>query len=524
MSKNSSRTPPVRPTAPRKRGLQRPVRVVLAASEMVPFAKTGGLADVAGALPDALAGQGAEVRCFIPGYRSVLERCGPLQEALPGFSVPLGHDRLAVSVLEGRTETGTPVYVVQREDLFDRPNLYGTSVQDYYDNLERFTVFSHAVLQATAALELDPDIFHCHDWQTGLIPALLQGPYAGAKGLEGAASVFTLHNLGYQGLFSPDKLPLTGLDRDRFYHVEGLEYWGAISLLKAGLVYADAVTTVSPTYAREIQTPEFGMGMEGVLARRSNDLYGILNGADYDRWNPETDPFLPAFYGPASTAGKERCKTALLQELGLGPGRAKRPIAAVISRLDTQKGLDWIVEILEHLLALDVALVILGTGSDRMENDLREAERRAGKRMALRLAFDEALAHRIMAGADLLLIPSRYEPCGLTQMYALKYGTVPVVRATGGLEDTVTAYDPRSGKGTGFKFAPADAPALLHAVREAVRIYEDRDAWKAIQAAGMGADFSWASSARAYLEVYDEAAKTRQIVHFLKPLKEGKDG
>lgn len=501
---------------PRKEEPEGPVRVVFVASEMVPFAKTGGLADVAGALPDALARQGAEVRCFIPGYRSVLERCGPLKEAMPGFSVPLGKDRLAVSVLEARTDQGTPVFIVQREDLFDRPNLYGPSGEDYYDNLERFTVFSHAVLHATTVLGFAPDVLHCHDWQTGLIPALLQGPYAGARGLEAAAGVFTVHNLGYQGLFPPDKLTLTGLDRERVFHVEGLEYWGAISLLKAGLMYADAVTTVSPTYAREIQTPELGMGMEGVLQKRRHVLHGILNGAGYDRWNPETDPFLPASYGPESRAGKEHCKASLIREMDLGPDRAERPIAAVISRLDTQKGLDWIVEILEDILALDVALVILGTGSARIEADLREAEKSAGKRMALRLLFDEALAHRIMAGADLLLIPSRYEPCGLTQMYALKYGTVPVVRATGGLEDTVTAYDPQTGRGTGFKFASAHASALLQTVRDAVRLYEDKEAWKDLQAAGMEADFSWAQSARAYLEVYGKAIRSRRTARALK--------
>jgi starch synthase len=523
MNPKRARTSSIRPKGSGKRELKRSVRVVFVASEMVPFAKTGGLADVAGALPDALAREGADVQCFIPGYRSVLERFGPLKEALPGFSVPLGKDRLSVSVLEARTDSGTPVFVVQREDLFDRPNLYGTSGEDYYDNLERFTVFSHAVLHATAAMGFAPHILHCHDWQTGLIPPLLQGPYAGSRGLKDAASVFTVHNLGYQGLFSTDKLALTGLDRERFFHVEGLEYWRAISLLKAGLVYADAVTTVSPAYAREIQTPELGMGMEGVLVKRRNVLHGILNGADYDRWNPGTDPFLPASYGPGSLVGKEHCKAALIQEMGLGPDCAERPIAAVISRLDTQKGLDWIVEILEDILALDVALVILGTGNDRIEADLREAEKRAGKRMALRLLFDEALAHRIMAGADLFLMPSRYEPCGLTQMYALKYGTIPVVRATGGLEDTVTAYDPRSGKGTGFKFSPVDASALLGAVRDAVRLYEDRDAWKAVQKAGMEADFSWAQSARAYLEVYGEAVKARQTARSLRTPKGGGD-
>ncbi|MFO7783012.1 MAG: glycogen synthase GlgA [Thermodesulfobacteriota bacterium] len=479
------------------------MKLFFVVSEMVPFAKTGGLADVAGALPDALMRRGIEVRVFIPCYRAVRKNSGELHSAVKGLKIPLGGEYLAADVLKTQTAEGVPVYALEREDLYERPNLYGASFGDYYDNLERFVFFSRAALQTCTALTLEPDVIHCHDWQAGLIPLLLRETSLSAK------SVFTIHNLGYQGLFPAGRMPVTGLDTKRYFHPEGIEYWDRISLLKAGIVYADRVTTVSPTYAEEIQTPEFGMGMEGVMQARRASLFGILNGADYTRWDPETDTFLPACYGPSRMAGKAVCKKALLQEAGLDSSLEQGPVIGLISRLDHQKGIDLVVQILDDLLSLDVCLVILGAGDKRIEEGLRAARERHGHRMALRIGFDEALAHRIMAGADILLVPSRYEPCGLTQMYAMKYGTIPVARATGGLEDTVSAYNPRTGAGNGFKFAEARRGALLKAVRDAVALFYRRGRWEGLRKAGMAENFSWDRSAGRYEALFRDIMEQR---------------
>ncbi len=483
---------------------ERPLRVLFAVSEMVPYAKTGGLADVAGALPDALRRQGVDVRVCIPCYRGVLGRMEGVKKALRGLRVPLGGARLEADVLETRTVQGTPVYAVEREDLFDRPHLYGTSSEDYYDNLERFSFFSRAALLGARAVGFEPDVVHAHDWQTGLLPPVLPETF------PGSAVVFTIHNLGYQGLFPAERLAVTGLRAERFFQPEGVEYWGRISLLKSGIVFADAITTVSPTYAEEIQTPEFGLGMEGVLRSRSRSLFGILNGADYARWDPETDSHLIARYGPGRMAGKARCKEDLIRETGLENGLEKRPLVGVISRLDRQKGLDILLHALDALFAMNVGLVVLGTGNEEVERGLQRAVERYEGRMALRIGFDESLAHRLMAGSDLFLFPSRYEPCGLTQMYAMKYGTVPVVRATGGLRDTVEDFDPQTGAGNGFRFLEAHPKALLKAVRRALAVYDRPDLWAEVQGNGMGAVFSWDASAARYAELFETVRRRRR--------------
>jgi len=477
------------------------MRILCVASEMVPLAKTGGLGDVTGALPPALARAGARVVTYLPCYRTAMSGVESPRTVLSGLKVPLGDAEIRVNLLEGWADRGTPVYLVEREDLFDRPNLYGAGGEDYYDNLERFTVFCHAVLMGAAALDQRPDIVHCHDWQTGLIPALLKGPYAGLPGR--AAVVFTIHNLGYQGLFPLQKFPLTGLDPGEFLHPEGLEFWGNISLLKSGILYADAVTTVSPTYAREIRTREYGMGMEGVLNKRARSLHGILNGGDYERWNPANDPHLPARYDLENSAGKSLCKESLLAEMGLSRSLRERPLLGVVSRLDTQKGLDLVLEALPGIMEMDVGLALLGSGDRAVEDNLREMQARYAGKMAVKLGFDDALAHRIMAGADILGVPSRYEPCGLTQIYALKYGTVPLVRATGGLEDTIQDYEPATGRGNGFKFKEAAPGALLEALQRAVDLYGEPPGWERIRRAGMEADYSWDRSAGKYIEIFE---------------------
>jgi len=478
------------------------LRILFLSPEVVPFAKTGGLADVAGALPGALKRLGTDVRLALPLYRMVREKDFDMRAVLENLKVPIGKEKLTANILESQTEDGVPVYLIDREDMYDRPNLYGTAEGDYDDNLERFTFLAHACLKLTERISFRPDVIHCHDWQTGLVPALIKGPYADVPFFSGIPCVFTVHNLGYQGLFPEDKLPLTGLPKAQFYHPEGLEYWGKISLLKAGIVYSEAVTTVSPTYAKEIQTSEFGLGMEGILYRRRAYLHGILNGVDYRLWDPAKDSHLAANYSFQKMGGKSRCKRSVMDEMNLDRGLNKRPLLGMISRLDAQKGLDLLVEIIDDILALEVGLVILGTGDEKIQNAIQEAAERHPGRVGLKVGFDEPLAHRIMAGVDMFLIPSRYEPCGLTQMYALKYGTVPVVRATGGLDDTIAPFDRKTRKGNGFKFEPYGAKAFLETVQQAVQLFNDSEAWKALIANGMKADFSWDESARNYLELY----------------------
>ena len=478
------------------------LKVLFLSPEAVPFAKTGGLADVAGALPNALKQLGADVRMALPFYRIVRERDLQTRQLLKNLKVSLGTETLTAGVLETQTEGGVPVSLIEREDLYDRPNLYGNPMGDYYDNLERFTFFAHAALKTAEALSFKPDVIHCNDWQTGLVPALLKGPYKNNAFFRETPVVFTIHNLGYQGLFSPDELALTGLAKNDFFHPEGIEYYGKISLLKAGIVYSDAITTVSPAYSKEIQTPEYGMGMEGILRYRRAVIRGILNGVDYRLWDPLRDTHIPAPYTPRKMAGKRLCKEALITEMNLDSSLEERPLLGMISRLDAQKGLDLLVKIVDEVVALDVGLVLLGAGDEHFEQALKEAVERSAGRVGLRIGFDEALAHRIMAGVDIFLVPSRYEPCGLTQMYALKYGTVPVVRATGGLDDTILQFDPRTGKGNGFTFKPYEAAAFLQAIRKTVALFTDLKAWRKLMANGMKADFSWEKSARKYLELY----------------------
>jgi len=478
------------------------LKVLFLSPEAVPFAKTGGLADVAGALPNALVRLGVDVDLMLPFYRVVREGGFEPRLLLRDLKVPLGNSELAAQVLGAKTEAGLPVYLIEREDLYDRPNLYGNPMGDYYDNLERFTFFSHAALRTVETLSVKPDVIHCHDWQTGLVPALLRGPYRDSPFLGATATIFTIHNLGYPGLFPSEKLSVTGLSGEEFFHPEGLEYYGKISLLKAGIVYSDAITTVSPTYSKEIQTPEYGMGMEGILQYRRASLHGILNGVDYQLWDPARDPHISAPYSLGKIAGKQACKESLIREMTLDPLLAKRPLLGMISRLDAQKGLDLLVKVLDDILALDVGLVVLGSGDERIQGAIQEAAQRRPGRVGLTIGFDEPLAHRIMAGADAFLIPSRYEPCGLTQMYALKYGTVPVVRATGGLDDTIVPFDHKTGEGNGFKFSAYEPKAFLEAIRKAVDIFQDPKAWKRLMANGMKADFSWDQSARRYMELY----------------------
>ena len=475
------------------------MRVAFLASEVVPYAKTGGLADVAGALPKFLARLGAEVRVYMPFYREVRKKNLPLETVLAGASLGMGGARLAYSVLAHEAD-GVKVFFLDRPEAFDRDHLYGTPAGDDPDNGERFAFFALASLETMRATGFRPDVVHGHDWQAALAFAYLRTVLAGDPFFAGTRTLFTIHNLAYQGLFERELLGRIGLP-EALFDMNALEFYGKVNALKAGILYATAVTTVSPRYSREIQTPEFGCGLDGLLRQRSSALHGILNGVDYREWDPATDRHIARAFGPGDLAGKAACREALCREFGLTapPGR---PVAGLVTRLAGQKGLDIVCEALDRLLDLGLTPVILGTGEQKIQDFLSAARDRNPSRIGLKIAFDERIAHAIYAGSDLFLIPSRYEPCGLTQMYAMKYGTIPVVRATGGLDDSVQEFDARAGTGNGFKFAEAAAEPLLEAAGRAVATYARPRKWSALVRNAMAADFSWERSAAAYLDLY----------------------
>jgi starch synthase len=475
--------------------------IVMLASEAVPFAKTGGLADVMGALPGALAELGLRVMVILPRYRGV-----PAAEVAAEFQVPLGASSLTARFHVHEIAQRLTAVLVECGPLYERDGIYGIGNQDYPDNALRFAFLSRAGLEFAGRTLEHVDVVHIHDWQTGLAPVYLATLYKEHPVLGRARSVMTIHNLAYQGLFSPDLMPSLSLPWELF-GVDGLEYWGKISYLKAGINFSTLVTTVSPTYAKEIQTPEHGFGFDGILRRRSADLTGILNGIDATQWNPMTDPFLPEPYGPDNLSAKRASKCAVLEALEMRADQAMldRPMVGMVSRMIDQKGFDLLSRVVQRLLRLDATFVMLGTGDTRYEAEWTGLAASHPDQVAARIGFDERLAHLIQAGADIFLMPSRFEPCGLSQMYSLRYGTVPVVHATGGLEDTVENDNPKTGGGTGFKFKAYTEQAFLRALEASFNAFSDRKRWLRIQQAGMKLDFSWQASARKYVRVYERA-------------------
>lgn len=472
----------------------------MAASEAVPFAKTGGLADVAGALPQALGVLGHDVRLIIPYYGCIKNSPVRVSDTGLTISVPLSNRRESARLFESRLKDGTPVLLIQKDAYYARPELYGTPEGDYLDNAERFCFFSQAVLAVIKRTAMPADIIHCHDWQTGLVSPLLKLVEKDNPLFRDTRTIFTIHNLAYQGLFWHYDMHLTGLPWSSFTP-EGIEFYGKINLLKAGIVYADAVTTVSKRYSKEIQTRELGYGLDGVIATRRNALHGILNGADYTQWNPETDPLIAYHYSPNTLEGKSRCKEDLLRCYNLTTS-PQTPLIGMVGRMADQKGYDLLAASLDSLLETGLALVILGKGDEKYHRLLKRIARTHQDRVGVKIAFDNALAHKVEAGADFFMMPSRYEPCGLNQIYSLRYGTIPIVRATGGLDDTVSNYDIRTGKGNGFKFEQYSTQSLLQKVREAMAIYGSQPHWTHIRRNAMACDFSWARAAREYEQVY----------------------
>ncbi|MBI4187449.1 MAG: glycogen synthase GlgA [Chloroflexi bacterium] len=485
-------------TGARPGALPEALDVAIVSPEIVPFAKTGGLGDVLGALPPALERLGLRLCLFMPAYRSVLTGGFPLEDTGVRFSVPISGHRQEGSLFKTVTGSAIPVYLVRADRYFDRDYLYTTPDADYPDNAERFTFFARAVLEVLR--KSPPRLLHVHDWQSALAAVFLKTQPQLYPELASTRTVLTIHNLGYQGLFSPEHWPTLSLER-RFFTPDYLEFFGKINFLKGGLVFADAITTVSPAYAEEIKTAEQGFGLEGVLRRRAADLAGILNGVDYSVWDPETDPFIAQNYGPRNLAGKRACKTALQQAFGL-PLDADVPLAGMVSRLTAQKGLDLLREALDGLLSRGLQFVLVGVGETSYQQFFNRLPLDYPGQVGVKLAFDEPLAHRAIASADIFFLPSRYEPGGLVQLYSLKYGTVPVVRATGGLKDTVEEFDPDRGTGNGFVFRRYQAEDFLAAVDRAIGLFHQRDKWAVLMGNAMAADFSWGRSARAYLDLY----------------------
>jgi starch synthase len=480
------------------------MRILMVASEAQPYAHTGGLADVLGALPRALARLGHQIDVVIPRYRGITAG-----DRIATVSVSLGN-QIADARIFAATDGPVRTIFVDHPRYYDRDYLYGAAGHDYADNPERFAFLCQAALNWALASGDRYDVVHGHDWQAGLVPVLLRDMLRRQPGTPRLPTVLTIHNLAYQGVFDASWLPRLGLDWD-LMRVDAMEYWNRISFLKAGVVFSRMITTVSPRYAEEIQTPEYGFGFEGIIASRRDDLVGILNGIDYHQWDPGTDVHLPEPYSASNLTGKRTAKRDVLArfKLPLTGESLARPLVGLISRMVDQKGFDLLGQLADELPRLDANYVLLGSGERRYEDQWLGLAARHPDRIGVEIGFAEPLAHLIDGGADLLLMPSRFEPCGLNQMYGLRYGTLPLVRATGGLYDTVQNFDPVTGQGTGFTFDEYSAQALLGTLRWALATYRDQQAWQRMQVTGMKQDFSWDASARAYVNVYERAAVQR---------------
>jgi len=491
------------------------LKILLATSEAVPFAKSGGLADVCGALPLELARLGHQPAVILPAYRQVRQAGIPIEPTGIRFEVPIGTKMVAGTFLKSHLpNSDVPVYLVEQDHYYNRQELYQADGKDYRDNCERFVFFSRAVLESIRLLGLQADVLHANDWQTGLVPAYLKAEYRALPGYEQIGTLFTIHNISYQGLFWHWDMLLTGLDW-KYFNWQQMEFFGNLNLLKTGIVFADAISTVSPRYAEEIQSAPLGCGLEGVLQNRRDVLSGIINGVDYGEWNPATDLHLAANYGPEKPQnGKSICKAAVQSEVGL-PHAPQVPLVALVGRLVDQKGVDLVATVLrDWAKTFDVQWVILGTGEPTYHEQFTTLAKRYPQKVVVRLEFSNPLAHRLGAGADIFLMPSRYEPCGLSQIYRLKYGTIPVVRATGGLADTIIDLRDETlaaGTANGFSFREYSPLALGETLKRACDTYTAKpDVWARLMRTGMLQDWSWSNSAKQYLELYRQIAARMQ--------------
>jgi starch synthase len=476
----------------------RRLSVLIAASEISPFAKTGGLGEVMGSLPEALSPNGARVSLIMPAYRCILNGCFQIEDTGIAFQVPVSNRNESATILKSHLSSGVPVYFVRSDKYFDRDNLYSAYGGDYPDNAERFVFFSRAIVEF---LRICPhQILHANDWQTALSIAFLKSQPFRYPGLASVKTVMTIHNLGYQGRFRVTDWPLLNLDWSLF-NFRYLEFYNNINFLKGGIVFADAITTVSPSYAEEIKTSEQGFGLEGVFHERSDRLFGILNGVDYKTWNPAIDTFIAHQYSPDNIVGKQLCKVELQKYFNL-VWNDDVPLIGMVTRLSNQKGLDLVYQIIGDLIIQGFQFVLLGSGDSFLQDIFYGLTKKYPGRIGVEIGFREDLAHRIIAGSDILLMPSLYEPGGLAQLYGMKYGTIPIVRATGGLKDTVKPYDVRTASGNGFVFTPYQADSLLDAIDQASGIYRQKGLWANLMINAMKSDFSWKRSASGYMDIY----------------------
>ena len=479
------------------------MKIVHAASELFPYVKTGGLADAVASLTGTLADHGHEVSVFLPGYRDVLEHRDAAQaERKLRLKIEMGDEFLSGDVRVFSPRKNLRVYLICREEFFDRRNPYGNGERDYEDNADRFIFFCKGVAETLRLADLQADVVHSHDWQGALLPLLVRDAERRHEVTLAIKTVFTIHNIAYQGLFPRHIFARTNLPED-LDHMDGIEYYEQTSLLKGGILFADRVTTVSPQYAQEIQTPEFGNGLEGVVQTREHDIVGLVNGVDMAVWNPATDPLLPARYSAANLAGKQTCRVELLKRCGFAVN-FKGPIFGLVCRFAEQKGLDLLLANQDFFLAEDCRLVILGSGEKRYEDALRKLATKAPERISLSARLDENMSHLIEAGSDFFVMPSRFEPCGLNQMYSQIYGTIPVVSRVGGLIDTVSDADQLPASGTGLMFPPT-AEGLREALGRSLKLFADPPRRAAVQARGMAADFSWKVAAAGYERLYQES-------------------
>ena len=483
------------------------LKILFAASEVVPFAKTGGLADVAGALPKALRELGHDVRIVMPKYQSINDEKFGIKPTKYAVNVDIALYNHRGEIYESTVPgTDIPVYFIDNPEFFHRAELYRTPQGEYWDNAERFMFFSRAAVEMIKEIDFKPDVINCNDWHTGLIPVYIKTIYSGDDFYKNIKTVYSIHNIAYQGVFDKYKLLHAGFSWDIFT-MDKIEFYDMVNFMKGGIVYADKVNTVSEKYREEIMTPEFGYNLDGVLKNRDGDVTGILNGIDYSAWDPKTDKLLYNNYSEENIEVKEEVKKKLLAENGLKYVEGV-PLIGLVSRLDDQKGLDFIAAIIDDMMRLNIQFVVLGTGEERYHHLFSHLKSKYPEKLGVNIKFDNKIAHNIYAGSDMFLMPSRFEPCGLGQLISLKYGTVPIVRETGGLADTVKQYNFKTKQGNGFVFPGYNPWDLMHAIRIATDAYKNRTVWKRLMNNGMKQDFAWESSAEHYISLYEKAIGT----------------
>ncbi|MEK6680524.1 MAG: glycogen synthase GlgA [Nitrospirota bacterium] len=481
------------------------MNILFVSSEVEPFSKTGGLADVSAALPKALERLGHKIYIITPKYKAVDEKKFDLVATGQHIEVPVSNKKASGEILQASLGNNISVYFIKKDEYYFRDYLYSTPEGDYLDNAERFAFFSRGAIEAAKALDISPDIIHCNDWQTGLIPLFLKTHYKDDQYFDKTKTILTIHNLGYQGQFWALDIHLLNLGME-YFTPQTLEFYGKISFLKAGIVFSDAVTTVSKKYREEIQTPEYGCGFEGLLKERAEKIYGIINGIDYDEWDPAKDNLIVKNYSIKDIKGKKDCKADLQKAFNL-PLSPETPLIGMISRLSSQKGWDIFEEAVDDLIKLDIQFTILGTGDEKYHHLVKNLAKKYPDKISAMITFDNTLSHKIEAGADMLLMPSKYEPCGLNQMISLRYGTVPIVHATGGLDDVIRDYDLKKEKGNGFKFTEYTPTELIKCIKRAIKLYKSRARWDKLIIIGMKEDHSWEKSAEEYDGLYKKVLK-----------------